>query len=414
MSFIAKRPIIIIGALFFIFGFVTWLNGALIPYFKIVCSLSNFESLLVAFCFYISYFVMALPSAWILQKTGFKNGMVIGLIVMAAGMLLFLPAALSRNYAVFLTGLFIIGTGLAVLQTAANPYVTILGDQESAAQRISIMGICSKTAGALSPLLLGSIVFANASEIMDLLPALNSSDKALLLNELSNKIIAPYCVMATTLMLLALAIWKLELPQADMTADANAATDNFSKTSVFQFPNLVLGAVALFLYVGAEVIAGDTIINYALTEGIAIDVAKTFTSITLAAMILGYFLGIVAIPKYMKQEVFLAISAFTGLLFVVAALVFSSYVSVFFVAALGLANAIIWPAIWPLAIKGLGKFTKQGSSILIMAIAGGAILPLVYGQLADVYSVKSGYAILLVCYGFILYYSIFGHRKANY
>ncbi|MFN0048555.1 MAG: sugar MFS transporter [Cytophagales bacterium] len=415
MNFISKRPIIVIGALFFIFGFVTWLNGALIPFFKIVCNLSNFESLLVAFCFYISYFIMALPSAWILQKTGFKNGMVLGLVIMAIGMLVFLPAAISRNYAVFLTGLFVIGTGLAVLQTAANPYVTVLGNVESAAQRISIMGVCSKAAGVASPILLGSIVFANANELMSTLPTLSFEQKEVLLNELSSKIIAPYAFMASTLAFLAFVVWKIDLPQIDLDQHTNDQEKSLnSKASIFQSPNLILGVVALFLYVGAEVIAGDTIINYAMTQGIGIDQASKFTSITLIAMLLGYFLGIFAIPKYMKQETFLLISAILGILFVLATLVFKGYVSVFCVAALGLANAIMWPAIWPLAIKDLGKFTKLGSSMLIMAIAGGALLPLAYGQIADSYSPQIGYSILLVCYGFILYYAIFGHKKLKW
>lgn len=415
MNFISKRPIIFIGALFFIFGFVTWLNGALIPFFKIVCDLSNFESLLVAFCFYISYFIMALPSAWILQKTGFKNGMMVGLLIMALGMLLFLPAALSRNYAIFLTGLFIIGTGLAVLQTAANPYVTILGNPESAAQRISIMGVCSKAAGVASPILLGSIVFANASDLMTSLPNLNVEQKELLLNELSEKIMAPYAFMAATLALLAFVVWKLDLPQIDLEQSSNTnENNNDPKMSIFQAPNLVLGVIALFLYVGAEVIAGDTIINYAITQGIGLDQATKFTSITLVAMLIGYFIGIFTIPKYISQEIFLAISACLGILFVLAVLVFNGYVSVFFVAALGLANAIMWPAIWPLAINKLGKFIKLGSSLLIMAIAGGALLPLVYGQIADRFSPQMGYAILLVCYGFILYYAIFGHKKLKW
>ncbi len=416
MTFFTKRPIFIIGALFFIFGFVTWLNGALIPYFKIVCDLNNFESLLVAFCFYISYFVMALPSAWILQKTGFKNGMMVGLFVMAIGMLLFLPAALTRNYAIFLTGLFVIGSGLAVLQTAANPNVTILGDPESAAQRISIMGICSKTAGALSPLLLGSIVFANSSDLVTTLAASNSVERELLLSGLAHKIIAPYCFMAGTLAFLAILVWKIELPEVDLEGQTNEfVTGNGSaKTSVFQFPNLVLGVIALFLYVGAEVIAGDTIINYALTQGITMDVAKSFTSITLVAMIMGYFLGVYTIPKYIRQQNALAISAVLGILFSVFTLFFDGYVSVFFIAALGLANAIMWPAIWPLAIRDLGTFTKTGSSLLIMAIAGGATLPLIYGKLADVYSPQMGYVILIVCYVFILYYSVSGHKKSNW
>lgn len=406
-----SRSIFIIGALFFVFGFVTWLNGALIPYFKIVCELSNFESLLVAFCFYISYFVMALPSSWILNKTGFKNGMMIGLWVMALGMLLFIPAALSRNYAIFLGGLFVIGSGLAVLQTAANPYVTVLGDPESAAQRISIMGISNKIAGVLSPLLLGFIVFANAGELTSMLPSMTEQDKAVILNDLATKIIPPYVGMALVLTVLGLAIWKINLPAINLNALQNSENETGeNRTSVLAYPNLVLGVVALFLYVGVEVIAGDTIISYAMSQGIALDTAKTFTSYTLAAMIIGYILGIYTIPKYIKQENALAVSALLGMIFSLVTVFSEGYISVFFIAALGLANAVMWPAIWPLSIKNLGKHTGTGSSLLIMAIAGGALLPLVYGKLADAFSSREAYWLMLPCYGYILYFALKGNK----
>lgn len=406
-----SRSIFIIGALFFVFGFVTWLNGALIPYFKIVCELSNFESLLVAFCFYISYFVMALPSSWILNKTGFKNGMMIGLWVMALGMLLFIPAALSRNYAIFLGGLFVIGSGLAVLQTAANPYVTVLGDPESAAQRISIMGISNKIAGVLSPLLLGSIVFANAGELTSMLPSMTEQDKAIILNDLATKIIPPYVGMALVLTVLGLAIWKINLPAIDLNSlQKNENEIGENRTSVLAYPNLVLGVVALFLYVGVEVIAGDTIISYAMSQGIALDTAKTFTSYTLAAMIIGYILGIYTIPKHIKQENALVVSALLGMIFSLVTVFSEGYISVFFIAALGLANAVMWPAIWPLSIKNLGKHTGTGSSLLIMAIAGGALLPLVYGKLADAFSSREAYWLILPCYGYILYFALKGNK----
>lgn len=393
------------------FGFVTWLNGALIPYFKIVCELSNFESLLVAFCFYISYFVMALPSSWILNKTGFKNGMMIGLWVMALGMLLFIPAALSRNYAIFLGGLFVIGSGLAVLQTAANPYVTVLGDPESAAQRISIMGISNKIAGVLSPLLLGSIVFANAGELTSMLPSMTEQDKAIILNDLATKIIPPYVGMALVLTVLGLAIWKINLPAIDLNSlQKNENEIGENRTSVLAYPNLVLGVVALFLYVGVEVIAGDTIISYAMSQGIALDTAKTFTSYTLAAMIIGYILGIYTIPKHIKQENALVVSALLGMIFSLVTVFSEGYISVFFIAALGLANAVMWPAIWPLSIKNLGKHTGTGSSLLIMAIAGGALLPLVYGKLADAFSSREAYWLILPCYGYILYFALKGNK----
>lgn len=410
-------PVIILGVFFFIFGFVTWLNGTLIPYLKIACELNNFQSLLVAFAFYISYFVMALPSAWILKKTGFKKGMMLGLFVMAIGALLFIPAAYSRTYVLFLTGLFVIGTGLSILQTASNPYITIVGPIESAAKRISIMGICNKVAGVLAPIILGAIVLADADSLTKELAVLDVVQKAAKLDALALRVVLPYTIMAIVLAVLALFVKFSPLPELEQEQEdtpENKAAD--LKTSVMQFPNLVLGVIALFLYVGVEVLAGDTIGTYGKSIGIPLSEAKIFTSYTLAAMVIGYIIGIITIPKFISQQRALAVSAFVGILFSCISILTRGYTSVLFIALLGLANALMWPAIWPLAIKGLGKFTKTGSALLIMAIAGGALLPLLYGYLADMESIGSrqAYWILVPCYLFILFYSRRGHTKANW
>ncbi|MEO5572255.1 MAG: sugar MFS transporter [Bacteroidia bacterium] len=405
--------IFILGTLFFIFGFVTWLNGTLIPYLKIACELNNFESYLVAFAFYISYFVTAIPSSWLLKRTGFKKGMMVGLLVMAAGALLFIPAAQTRTYGLFLAGLFIIGTGLSILQTASNPYITILGPLESAAKRISIMGICNKVAGTLAPIILGAIVLSDADTLVNTLQQLNAEDKVIKLNELASRVIMPYTIMAVVLTSLAMMIRFSNIPEIE-TGEKNgkSADENSSKTSVFQFPNLMLGVLAIFLYVGVEVISGDTIGPYGQHQGIALSVSKNFTSYTLTAMVIGYIIGIFLIPKYIKQDKALAISAVTGVIFTLITLTTSGYTSVMFIALLGLANALMWPAIWPLALEGLGKFTKTGSALLIMAIAGGALLPPLYGRLADIASIgpRSAYFIMIPCYLFILYYSLKGHK----
>ncbi|HBX50057.1 MAG TPA: glucose/galactose MFS transporter [Bacteroidales bacterium] len=406
-------PIIILGVLFFIFGFVTWLNGTLIPYLRIACELNTFQSLLVTFAFYISYFVMAIPSSWVLKKTGFKKGMMLGLLVMAVGALLFVPAALSRTYLLFLTGLFIIGTGLSVLQTASNPYITILGPIESAAKRISIMGICNKVAGVLAPLVLGAIVLSDADHLVEKLTSVDTVEKALLLDGLASRVIIPYVIIASVLMGLALMVRFSPLPDIEKENDADAATKNIvEKTSVFQFPNLVLGVIALFLYVGVEVLAGDTIGNYGLSQGIPLSEAKNFTAFTLAAMVIGYIIGIISIPKFISQSKALTISAVIGIVFSLLALFTSGYTSVFFIALLGLANALVWPAIWPLALNGLGNFIKIASALLIMAIAGGALLPLLYGKLADISFIgaQNAYWILIPAYIFILFYSIKGYK----
>ncbi len=411
-------PIIILGVLFFVFGFVTWLNGTLIPYLKIACELSTFQALLVAFAFYISYFVTALPSSWILNKTGFKKGIMLGLLVMAVGALVFIPAAQTRTYVMFLGGLFIIGTGLSILQTAVNPYITIVGPIESAAQRISIMGICNKLAGVLAPLILGAVVLSDADTLTQELLSMDAAQKVARLDELALRVVMPYTLMALVLVGLALMVRFSPLPEIEQEQDEDPAHPiaGSEKTSVFQYPNLVLGVMTLFFYVGLEVVSGDTIGTYGQSQGIPLSEAKNFTAYTLGAMVIGYIIGIIAIPKYLSQAKALTYSAIVGLVFSVLVLLTNGYVSVLFIALLGLANALVWPAMWPLAIHGLGKFTKTGSALLIMAIAGGALMPLVYGSLADMESVgpKMAYIILIPSYLIILYYALKGHKKTSW
>lgn len=408
------HPVAIIGSLFFIFGFITWLNSVLIPYLRIACELNNLESYLVTFAFYIAYFVMAIPSSWVLKRSGFKKGMSIGLAIMAVGALIFIPAALTRTYGLFLTGLFVQGTGLALLQTASNPYITIIGPRESAAKRISIMGICNKLAGAIAPIILGAIALKDADAIKTRVVQMTASQKAQELNALASRVIVPYIVIILALVVLALLIFFSGLPEIDTDhEDEKTALANTNKQSIFQFPHLILGVATLFLYVGAEVIAGDTIISYGSDQGIPFSTAKFFTTCTLCAMIVGYIIGIITIPRYLKQEKALLYCAILGVFFTAGALVTHGYVSVLFIALLGLANSLMWPAIWPLAIAGLGRFTKLGSSLLIMSIAGGALLPLAYGRLADYFDPRQAYWILIPCYLFILYYAVYGYKAKN-
>lgn len=404
----------IIGVLFFIFGFVTWLNGILIPYLQIACELTNFQALFVTFAFYISYTVMALPSSWILKITGFKKGMMVGLLIMAAGTLLFIPAAYTRLYSLFLLGLFVMGTGLAILQTASNPYITIIGPTESAAQRISIMGIANKVAGMLAPLILAYFILHDGDTFVAQLEGLDAVERNIQLDLLSQRVIAPYLFMTLVLAALAVGIRFSPLPEIEDEEDKPGDFSVGSKTNIFQFPNLVLGVLALFVYVGAEVIAGDTIIRYGISLGFPIEQAKLFTSFTLAGMIVGYLLGIALIPKVISQQTALAISAVLGIALSVLVITGTPLVSVVSVALLGLANALVWPAIWPLAIHGLGKFIKTGSAMLIMAIAGGAIMPLVWGKIADDYSLQIAYWILIPCYLFIYLYATRWHKLRSW
>jgi len=404
-------PIAIIGALFFIFGFVTWLNSVLIPYLKIACELNNFESYLVTFAFYISYLVMAIPSAWVLKITGFKKGMALGLGVMALGALVFIPAAMIRMYELFLLGLFVQGTGLALLQTASNPYITILGPPESAAKRISIMGICNKVAGAIAPIVLGAVALKDADALQIRIKTMTAMEKAAELDMLAGRVILPYIIIMAVLVILGVLVSKSSLPEVDTDAEDEAvAAANTGKTSIVQFPHLLLGVFTLFLYVGVEVIAGDTIISYGASQGIALSTAKYFTTMTLIGMIVGYLVGIACIPKYFSQETAMKVFAMMGLAFTLGAIFTEGFVSVTFIALLGLANSLVWPAIWPLALSGLGRFTKIGSSLLVMGIAGGAILPLIYGHLADTWDPREAYWIAVPCYLFIWFYAVKGYN----
>ncbi|HEY8971347.1 MAG TPA: sugar MFS transporter [Puia sp.] len=408
-----NSAILIIGILFFIFGFVTWLNSTLIPFLKLTCQLTSYtQAFFVTFAFYMSYFLLGIPASFIIKKTGFKNGMAWGLVIMALGSLIFIPAAQARSFPLFLCGLFVQGSGLTLLQTASNPYATILGPIESAAKRISILGICNKVAGAISPLILGALVLKGADTLEAKINAAAGTVKDQLLNEMGGRIIPPYIVMAIVLIVLAVAIRFSSLPEINIEQDSSTEKGS-SRTSVFQFPHLVLGVICLFLYVGVEVMAGDAIGIYGLSMGMSLATTKYFTSCTLAAMLLGYITGIIAIPKYMSQQTGLKLSAIAGIIFTICAQLSHGYVAISFIALLGLANALMWPAIWPLAIDKLGKFTKTAAGLLIMGIAGGALIPLLYGTLKDKPAIGNSLAFLictLPCYLYILYYSIFGYK----
>ena len=413
------NAMIIMGILFFIFGFVTWLNGPLITYVKLAFGLdTDSKAFLVTTAFYMAYFFLALPSSWILERTGMKKGMALGLFVMAAGTFVFGRYATLRNYPVSLVGLFVIGSGLSLLQTASNPYASILGPIESAAQRISILGICNKVAGIISPILLSLVVLKDINKLEDTVNAApDLQSKEAILNEFASKVYMPYTIMAVILVLLAFWITRSSLPElkaSEVNVQPAGNNDAKIKTSVFQFPHLWLGAICIFVYVGAEVMAGDAIGTYGKGFHIPTDETKYFTSFTLAAMLIGYFVGLIAIPKYISQQKALTISAVLGIIFTIAAFLTKGYVSVACVVALGLANALMWPAIFPLAISGLGKFTEKGSAILIMGIAGGAIIPKIFAGLKEYYNFQLVFFALMVpCYLYILYYAVKGYKAGK-
>ena len=411
----------IIGMLFFIFGFVSWINAILIPYFKISFELSNFQSYLVAFAFYISYLVFSVPSSYILRKAGFKRGMMAGFWAMSLGAFIFVLAAYTRTYGFFLTGLFAIGSGLAMLQSAANPYITLLGPKESAAKRISIMGICNKGAGILAPIIFAAVIFrATDSDLFRELGNMSASEKDLALQELIRRVITPYTIVGIFLFLLGLLVRYSPLPEIDTEIESGEiAKINAGKKSILHFPHLILGALAIFLHVGTQVVAIDTIIGYANSMNLNLMEAKVFPSYTLFATICGYCLGIIAIPKFMSQLNALRVCTMLGSLLVLL-IVFArgevkflghlTDISIWFVVLLGLANSLVWAGLWPLALDGLGRFTKLGASVLIMGLCGNAIIPLIYGWLADKLNVREAYWVLFPCYLYLVFYAFYGYR----
>lgn len=429
VSSLSKRDsavsIAIIGLLFFIFGFVTWINAILIPFFKIACELNHFQSYLVAFAFYIAYLVMSLPAGYLLKKVGFKKGMMFGFWAMCIGALLFVPAGLTRTYGIFLTGLFTLGIGLAILQTAANPYITILGAKERAAQRFSIMGICNKLAGIIAPLLFSAVVLRPTDSVLfKQIEQMQGLEKAEALDALIQRVVMPYGVVAGLLLLLGFFVRFSPLPEIDTDSESEEVSNtNVGKNSILDFPYLVLGAFAIFFHVGSQVIAVDSIVNYATHHGMDFMEAKTFPSYTLTATIIGYLLGITFIPKILTQLNALKICTLLGLTLSCCILLFSKQItlfghqtdiSVWFIVLLGFANSMIWAGVWPLALDNLGRFIKTGASLLIMGLCGNAIMPLLYGYWADQHGLREAYWVLIPCYVYLIFYAFYGHKIKNW
>jgi glucose/galactose transporter len=409
------KSLAIIGGLFFIMGFFTWLNGPLITFVRLAFELDDVNAFLILMVFYLSYFMLALPASWILGRTGLKKGISLGLVLMAVGAAAFGQFATHRWYPGALGGLFTIGGGLALLQTAVNPYVSILGPIESGAQRIALMGICNKTAGILAPLLLGSLVLHGVGDLAARVETANAAGRAQLLDAFAANIHAPYMIMAAILLLIAIGALRSRLPELDPSL-VNPAPDEGAESggearSIFHVPHLWLGVLCLFLYMGAEVMAGDAIGTYGRGFELPLDETKFFTSFTLGAMLVGYLCGWAFTPRFLSQQAYLALSALLGLAFTAAAFFTRGYVSVGFVAMLGFANAMMWPAIFPLTIRGLGRLTETGSALLIMGIAGGAIIPQAFAVLKEHYDFQAVFAVLMApCYLYIFYFAWRGYR----
>lgn len=410
----AFLPMAICCAFFFILGFITWANGSLIPFSKRAFNLeTDLQAFLVTFASYIAYFFLAIPSSWILKKIGFHNGLVLSVVVLGIGSLIFIPAADNSSYILFLAAIFVQGSGMALLQTAVNPYLSIIGPIESAAQRISIAGVFNKTAGIIAPIVLGTLLLkgANASEAR-LEAATTAAEKSAILDELLQQLHTPYIALGAFLFVFAIILKFIKLPEVN-AEDEDSSVEK-TKKSVFDYPHLFLGALAIFFCVGVEVMAGDIIGTYAKELGAVPQVFKdNGTAFTLGFMLVGYIIGIISIPRFISQQAALRICTTAGVLFTIASVCTTGVTSFWFVALLGLANSLMWPAIFPLGIKGLGNLTKFGSAIMIMGIAGGAVWPLVYGYLKDHVGIDFQQAFLYTMvpgYLYIVYFATWGHK----
>ncbi len=415
-------PMAIVATLFFILGFATWLNGSLMPFLQQILQLSPFQASLIIFSFYIAVTFTAIPSAMIIRKVGYKNGMALGMATMMVAGLLFIPAAKTQVFALFLFAQLVMGAGQTLLQTAVNPYVVRIGPEESAAARVSVMGILNKGAGVIAPIVFTALILSDFTGFVG--KELTQAD----IDAMANGLILPYLGMAIFIGVLGFAVTKMPLPE--LIDDADEQKPGQVKEAL-SHPSLALGIVALFVYVAVEVIAGDTIGSFALSLGV--EKYSVMTSYTMGCMVLGYFLGILLIPRILSQQVALTISAILGCALTIAIVTVSNE-SVFIstllglksvlpdtlllIAVLGFANAIVWPAVWPLALSGLGKLTSVGSGLLVMGIAGGAFGPLFWGLASG--GVKSAdaqqaaYIVMLPCYLFILFYALKGHKMKSW
>jgi len=419
-------PMAIVAALFFILGFATWLNGSLMPYLKQILQLNPFQASLILFSFYIAVTFTALPSAWLIRKVGYKNGMAIGMGVMMLAGLLFIPAAETQIFALFLFAQLVMGAGQTLLQTAVNPYVVRLGPEESAAARVSVMGILNKGAGVIAPLVFSALILDSFKD------RIGTELTQVQIEEMADGLVFPYLGMAIFIGILALAVKKSPLPELLNEDETAENTDKGQLKAALSHPNLVFGVLALFVYVAVEVIAGDTIGTFALSLGI--ESYGVMTSYTMVCMVLGYSLGILLIPRFISQPKALMVSAILGLLLTCGILFGdnNSYAianvllvpfggvalpdTLLMIAFLGLANAIVWPAVWPLALSGMGKLTSTGSALLIMGIAGGAFGPVFWGLMSSAtdMGMQGGYMVMLPCYLFILFYAVKGHRMRRW
>lgn len=387
-------------SLFFMWGLITSLNDILIPRLKSAFDLNYTEAMLVQFCFFFAYFVVSIPAGKLVKSVGYKRGIVVGLIIAAVGCLGFYPSAEYHSYNLFLASLFILASGITVLQVAANPYVTVLGDAETASSRLTMTQAFNSLGTTVGPWLGGILILSEATAVVE--GAANNAESVQL----------PYLGLAGALCLLAVIIAVLRLPEVDPSDDGEAASATGAGTSAWSYSHLVFGAIAIFVYVGAEVSIGSFLVSFLAEPNIAAmqeSQAAKYVSFYWGGAMVGRFIGAIAMQKIAGGKA-LAFNAFMATLLVLLTVFSSGSLAMWAIIGVGLFNSIMFPTIFSLALAGLGRHTSQASGILCLAIVGGAILPVLQGLLADAYGIQVAFLLAAVCYVYIFYYGLVGHR----
>ncbi|MCE2563585.1 glucose/galactose MFS transporter [Komagataeibacter sp. FNDCF1] len=407
------RPVILLACLFFVIGFVTWLNGPLITFVQVAFSLNTVDAFLVPMCFYLSYLFFPLPATLLIRVTGLKGGIVAALVLLSAGVAIFGECVSLRIYSGALGGLFTMGAALSLLQVTVNPYVTLLGPPQEAARRIAIMGIANKLAGIMAPIILSLLVMRHLDDLaMRVGAAPDMATRERILSQFAHAVQAPYLVMAAGLLVLAVGLGRSALPQIDMSGIAPVPAPERTGARPPGPFHLWFGVLCMFAYVGTEVMAGDAIGVYGNSLGIPLDQAKFLTSLTLAAMLAGYVVGMLLVPRVFSQERYLGLSAACGLMLCALGWLTQGYVSVLCVALCGFANAMIMPALFPIIISGVKERRAQATALLVMAFCGGAVIPRVFIQIAPFTGVQAAFAGLAIpSYCLIILYNIITRRR---
>jgi glucose/galactose transporter len=387
-------PIVILGTMFFAIGFALGINSYLIPLLNQALEISSAESYLVLAATFSAFLIFGYPASLVIGKIGYKKTMALSFLLFSVGFFLYIPSAKMESLTLFLVASFISGMGNTFLQATVNPYVTILGPIESAAKRMSIMGIANKMAWPIAPMFLALVIGKSVNEV-------RLSDTRI-----------PFLIIIGVFLLLGVLALLAPLPEVKAAGEDEERLDDCpyaaKKSSVWQFPHLLLGVLALFLYVGAETISLGTLVDYA--ESLNLPNPEFYAWIAPVGMVLGYVAGIVLIPKYLSQSKALLIVSIIAIAGSIMVVLSPPEVSIFFVAFMALGCSLMWPAIWPLAMTDLGRFTKSGSSLMVIAIVGGALIPTVYGFVKDAFGAQNAYWLAVPIFIYILYYALKGHK----